>query len=290
MRLSKEQLAQFDRDGYLFFPGHFNAEETKAMTDAVPELYARREDYNVREKGKDAVRTNFAAHMYSEPFAKLARHPRMIEPVQDLFGEKLYMHQFKINGKMAFEGDVWQWHQDYGTWLNDDMMPTERAMNVAIFLDDVNEYNGPLMFIPGSHKKGVVDAKHDLTTTSYPLWTVDNKLIAQLVERAGGKQGGIIAPKGPAGSMILFHSCLVHASSANLSPFNRVSVYLSLCAVSNHIRRHKRPEYIAHRDFSPIACLPDDCLLKDYPVDLPWKDGVPASALQTSLEELKLAA
>jgi ectoine hydroxylase len=290
MRLSKAQLEQFDREGYLFFPGHFSTEETRTLTEAVPELYARREDYNVREKGKDAVRTNFAAHMYSEPFAKLARHPRMIEPVQDLFGEKLYMHQFKINGKMAFEGDVWQWHQDYGTWLNDDMMPTERAMNVAIFLDDVNEYNGPLMFIPGSHKKGVVEAKHDLTTTSYPLWTVDNKLIAQLVERAGGKQGGIVSPKGPAGSMILFHSCLVHSSSANLSPFNRVSVYLSLCAVSNHIRRHKRPEYIAHRDFTPIDCLPDDCLLKDYPVDLPWKDGVPASALETSLEEVLVAA
>jgi ectoine hydroxylase len=290
MRLTPAQLEQFDREGYLFFPGHFSTEETRALTDAVPELYARREDYNVREKGKDAVRTNFAAHMYSEPFAKLARHPRMIEPVQDLFGEKLYMHQFKINGKMAFEGDVWQWHQDYGTWLNDDMMPTERAMNVAIFLDDVNEYNGPLMFIPGSHKKGVVDAKHDLTTTSYPLWTVDNQLIAQLVERAGGKQGGIVSPKGPAGSMILFHSCLVHSSSANLSPFNRVSVYLSLCAVSNHIRRHKRPEYIAHRDFTPIDCLPDDCLLKDYPVDLPWKDGVPPSALETSLEEVLVAA
>ncbi len=290
MRLSKEQLTHFDRDGYLFFPGHFSPEETKAMTEAVPELYARREAYNVREKGKDAVRTNFAAHMYSKPFAKLARHPRMIEPVQDLFGEKLYMHQFKINGKMAFEGDVWQWHQDYGTWMNDDMMPTERAMNIAIFLDDVNEYNGPLMFIPGSHKKGVIDAKHDLTTTSYPLWTVDNKLIAQLVDRAGGKQGGIVAPKGPAGSMIVFHSCLVHASSANLSPFNRVAVYLSLCAVSNHIRRHKRPEYIAHRDFTPIECLPDDCLLKDYPVDLPWKDGVPASALETSLEELEVTA
>ncbi len=290
MRLTQAQLEQFDREGYLFFPGHFSTEETQALTQAVPELYARREDYNVREKGKDAVRTNFAAHMYSEPFAKLARHPRMIEPVQDLFGEKLYMHQFKINGKMAFEGDVWQWHQDYGTWLNDDMMPTERAMNVAIFLDDVNEYNGPLMFIPGSHKKGVVDAKHDLTTTSYPLWTVDNKLIVQLVERAGGKDGGIVSPKGPAGSMILFHSCLVHSSSANLSPFNRVSVYLSLCAVSNHIRRHKRPEYIAHRDFTPIDCLPDDCLLKDYPVDLPWKDGVPASALETSLEELEVTA
>ncbi len=286
MNLTAEQLAQFDRDGYLFFPGLFTPEETQTLNDAVPELYSRHEDYNVREKGKDAVRTNFAAHMYSKPFAKLGRHPRMIEPVQALLGEKLYMHQFKINGKMAFEGDVWQWHQDYGTWLNDDMMPTERAMNVAIFLDDVTEHNGPLMFIPGSHKKGVVDAKHDLTTTSYPLWTVDNDLIRQLVQRAGGKQGGIVSPKGPAGSMILFHSCLVHASGSNLSPFNRVSVYLSLCAVSNHIRRHKRPEYIAHRDFTPIECLPDDCLLKDYPVDLPWEDGVPATALQTSMEEI----
>jgi ectoine hydroxylase len=281
MNLAQEQIEQFDRDGYLFFPGLFTPEETARLNAAVPELYSRREVYNVREKGSDAVRTNFAAHMVSKPFARLARHPRMVRPVEDLLGEKLYMHQFKINGKMAFEGDVWQWHQDYGTWLNDDMMPTERAMNVAIFLDDVNEYNGPLMFIPGSHRKGVIEARHDLTTTSYPLWTVDHGLIAALVERAGGKRGGIVSPKGPAGSMILFHSCLVHASTSNLSPWNRVSVYLSLCAVSNHIRRHQRPEYIAHRDFTPIECLPDDCLLGDCSVDLPWKNGLPASALQT---------
>ena len=300
MKLTPEQHAQFDRDGYLFFPGLFSRQETKTLNDAVPELYSRREAYNVREKGKDAVRTNFAAHLYSEPFAKLARHPRMVEPVQELIGEALYMHQFKINGKAAFDGDVWQWHQDYGTWKNDDLMPAERAMNVAIFLDDVNDFNGPLMFIPGSHKRGVVDARHDLTTTSYPLWTIDDALIAQLVERAGGRggfdaqsryvPGGIVSPKGPAGSMILFHGCLVHASGSNLSPWDRVSVYLSLCAVSNHIRRFKRPEYIAHRDFTPIECLPDDCLLKDYPVELPWRNGMPASALETSSDELKIAA
>ena len=296
MKLTPAQSEAFDRDGYLFFPGLFSAAEMQPLLAAVPELYSRREDYNVREKGKDAVRTNFAAHMYSEPFAKLGRHPRMIQPVEELLGEKLYMHQFKINGKMAFEGDVWQWHQDFGTWKNDDLMPTERAMNIAIFLDDVNPFNGPLMFIPGSHRKGVVDAKHDVTTTSYPLWTVDHDLIRQLVARGGGPghfdadgryvPGGIVSPTGPAGSMILFHSCLVHASTSNLSPWNRVSVYLSLCAVSNHIRRFKRPEYIAHRGFTPISCLPDDCLMRDYPVDLPWRDGVPASALVTSTDVL----
>ena len=288
MKLTATQHEQFERDGYLFFPALFGTDEIDTLRAEVPALYARREAYNVREKDSEAVRTNFAAHLYSAPFARLARHPRMVQPVEELLGEKLYMHQFKINGKMAFEGDVWQWHQDYGTWLNDDLMPTERAMNVAIFLDDVNQFNGPLMFIPGSHKKGVVDAQHDLTTTSYPLWTVDNALITQLVARAGkgagGRDGGIVSPQGPAGSMILFHSCLVHASTSNLSPWNRVSVYLSLCAVSNHIRRFKRPEYIAHRDFAPIECLPDDCLRVPQAVDLPWLNGMPRSALETSLD------
>ena len=286
MNLTKEQKEVFDKEGYLFFPGIFSQKEIQNLLHAVPQLYKIREEYNFREKGSDAVRTNFAAHLYSKPFAKLARHPRMIKPVENLLQESLYMHQFKINGKMAFEGDVWQWHQDYGTWLNDDLMPSARAMNVAIFLDEVTEFNGPLLFIPGSHKKGVIKANHDLTTTSYPLWTIDNNLIEQLVDRAGGRKGGIVSPKGPAGSMIIFHSCLVHASSNNLSPFNRISVYLSLCAVSNHIRRFKRKEYIAHRDFTPIECLPDDCLTKEYKVNLPWEKGVPNSAYQTSLEKI----
>jgi len=279
MKLTPEQLQRFDRDGYLFFPGCFRPEEIKVLIDEVPNLYAQRRPENVREKTGDVVRTNFAAHLYSHPFAKLARHPRMVEPIVQLFGEDVYMHQFKINGKQAFDGDVWQWHQDYGTWLNDDQMPEARAMNVAIFLDEVNEFNGPLMFIPGSHKQGVLDASHDLSTTSYPLWVISNDNIRKMVEK-----GGIVAPKGPAGSMILFHGCLVHASTSNLSPWNRVSVYLSLCAVSNHIRRFKRPGYIAHRDFTPIQTLPDDCLTRHYDVPLPWKNGTPAEELQGSLK------
>jgi ectoine hydroxylase len=274
MKLGAEQLEQFDRDGYLFFPSLFTAEEIGRLTAELPAVFAAHRPENVRERGSDAVRTSFAVHMYSAPFARLARHPRMVEPIVELFGEGVYMHQFKVNGKMAFDGDVWQWHQDYGTWKNDDGMPEARAMNVAIFLDEVNEFNGPLMFIPGSHKLGVLAAGHDTTTTSYPLWTIDHETIGRLVAR-----GGLVAPKGPAGSMILFHGCLVHASSSNLSPWNRVAVYLSLCAVSNHIRRFKRPGYIAHRDFTPLECLPDDCLLVDYPVATPWQHGTPAEEL-----------
>lgn len=257
MKLTPAQVQEFDSEGFLFFPQLFSTDEVRALRDEVPKLYAEERPENVREKNGHAVRTNFAAHTYNEIYRRLARHPRLIEPAEQLLGEKIYIHQFKINGKAAFDGEVWQWHQDYGTWYNDDEMPAPRAMNLAVFLEDVNEFNGPLMFIPRSHRKGRLEAGHDVSTTSYPLWTLDNAKITELV-----KQGGLVAPKGPAGSTLLFHCNLVHASGSNMTPWNRTIVYISANTVSNAIRRFQRPEYIAHRDFTPIECLPDDCLLR----------------------------
>ena len=98
MKLTPLQVDRFHTDGYLFFPALFSPAEVAVLTAEVPALYARREAFNVREKGSDAVRTNFAAHLCSAPFARLARHPRMVEPVQSLFGEPVYMLQFKVNG------------------------------------------------------------------------------------------------------------------------------------------------------------------------------------------------
>ena len=183
-----------------------------------------------REKS-GAPRTAFAAHLYNEAFGALGAHPRMIEPIEQIFGEKLYMHQFKINAKAAFTGDVWQWHQDYGTWKRDDGMPEPRAMNIAIFLDEVMPINGPLMLVPKSQHAGDLKASHDLETTSYPLWTLDEATVTRLV-----KEGGIVAPTGKAGGMLMFHGNLVHGSSGNITPYPRKIVYLTLNAVSNYIR------------------------------------------------------
>ena len=61
MKLTPDQIAQFDRDGYLFFPGLFTPQEMKSLNEAVPALTLRRDAFNVREKGSDAVRTTFAA-------------------------------------------------------------------------------------------------------------------------------------------------------------------------------------------------------------------------------------
>ena len=168
------------------------------------------------------------------------------------------MHQFNINAKAAFDGDVWQWHQDYGTWLRDDGMPEPRAMNISVFLDEVMPINGPLMLIPESHRHGTLAAGHDLETTSYPLWTLDKDVVTRLVD-----VGGIVAPTGKPGGVLMFHGNLVHGTAGNITPYPRKIVYLTLNAVSNYIRTPTRPDWIAHRDFSPIEPVPDGALT-DY--------------------------
>jgi len=169
MELSSRQLKEFDEQGYLFLPDCFSDEEMAVLRAEAENIY-KTERKEVWRESTGAPRTAFAAHTYNEAFRILGAHPRLVKPVEQLFGEKLYMHQFKINAKAAFEGEVWQWHQDYGTWARDDGMPQPRAMNIAVFLDEVMPINGPLMFIPRSHKHGTLQAGHDKQTTSYPLW------------------------------------------------------------------------------------------------------------------------
>src|SRR5262245_20972899 len=261
--LTARQLRTFDEQGYLFMPRCFSEEEVALLRAEADGILCQERQEVWREK-TGAPRTAFAAHTFNEAFRLVAHHPRLVEPLQQLFGEPVYVHQFKINAKAAFEGDVWQWHQDYGTWARDDGMPEPRAMNIAVFLDEVLPINGPLMLIPRSHRHGTLAAGHDRSTTSYPLWTLDNETVTRLVNEAAPENGiGIVAPTGRPGSVLMFHGNLVHASPPNITPYPRKIVYLTLCAVSTHITRFTRPEWIAHRDFTPIVPVVDDALL-DY--------------------------
>lgn len=254
MRLTEQQIKQFDEEGYLFFPECFAPDEVEVLRTEAEGIFKTDREEIWREKS-GAPRTAFAAHTYNEAFRLLAHHPRLIEPLEQLWGEKVYMHQFKINAKAAFDGEVWQWHQDYGTWQRDDGMADARAMNISVFLDEVMPINGPLMLVPKSHKHGTLAAGHDKQTTSYPLWTLDQETVTRLV-----KEGGIVTPTGKPGGVLMFHGNLVHGSAGNITPYPRKIVYLTLNAVSNHIRKPTRPEFIAHRDFTPIEAVSDDAL------------------------------
>jgi len=256
MRLTNNQLAQFEQEGWLFLPEAFSAGEVALMRREAEEIYKSDRPEVWREKS-GAPRTAFAAHKYSEVFRLLGAHPRLIEPLEQIWGEKVYMHQFKINAKSAFDGEVWQWHQDFGTWHRDDGMPEPRAMNIAVFLDEVMPINGPLMLVPRSQKHGTLAAGHDTSTTSYPLWTLNHETVGQLVD-----EGGIVAPTGKPGGVLMFHGNLVHGSAGNITPYPRKIVYLTLNAVSNYIRKPTRPEFIPHQDFTPIEAVSDNALLR----------------------------
>jgi len=262
MKLTAEQLKQFDEQGYIFLPSWFSEEEIELMRVEGDTILKMDRPEIWREKS-GAPRTGFAAHKFNEVFRLLAHHPRLVEPLQQVFGEPVYVHQFKLNAKAAFTGDVWQWHQDYGTWARDDGMPEPRAMNIAVYLDEVYPFNGALMLVPKSHKHGTLEAGHDLATTSYPLWTLDEPTVTRLCREAEeGGNPGIVAPSGKPGSVLMFHGNLVHGSAPNITPYPRKIIYLTLCAVSNHITKFTRPEFIAHRDFSPIIPVDDSALLE----------------------------
>ena len=132
MKLTDTQMATFEDEGYLFLPGLFSAAEVGVLNDAAAEIYASDREEVWRESS-GVARTAFAAHTYDEAHRRLAAHPRLIKPIEQILDGKLYMHQYKINAKAAFDGEVWQWHQDFGTWHRDDGMPAPRAMNIAVF-------------------------------------------------------------------------------------------------------------------------------------------------------------
>ena len=257
MRLTHEQVERFHEDGFLVLSNLFLREEVEVLRRELPAILEEDCPANIREKSGGPVRTAMGLHLRNPTFAKLARHPRLVEPAMQIAGDKLYIQQVKVNAKAAFSGEVWQWHYDFATHHNEDGVPEPLALNLHVFLDYVNEYNGPLIFIPGSHKLPVRTAL-DITTTSYALWIVDNETVAGLVA-----EGGLFSATGPAGTGLIFGDLLVHGSSINMSPWDRRMFSLILNPVRNALTEFQRPDYKHHRDLAPVIPLPDDCLLWD---------------------------
>jgi ectoine hydroxylase len=208
MRLSDQQFAEYEREGLLLIPGYFSSSEIEVMRREVDALAHEDRASRVLETDKVTVRALHGCHLDSEVFGSLTRLPRLLEPAQRLLGGDVYVHQFKVNMKAAFGGDVWPWHQDYVFWLKEDGMATPRATNIAILADDVTEFNGPMYFIPGSHRAGVIDVPELVAddpgssdgwvanVSAKLKYTLDRHTVAGLVDRFG-----MVSPKGPAGSV-----------------------------------------------------------------------------------------
>jgi ectoine hydroxylase len=255
MKLRDEQIRRFERDGFLVLPSLFSPREVEVLRQALIPVNAERTPANIREKLSGEVRTAMGLHLRSAVYSKLVRHPRLLGPAFQILGDALYAQQVKVNVKAAFEGEAWQWHYDFATHHHEDGVQQPLALNLHVFLDDVREFNGPLYFIPGSHREGPATATLDTVSTSYPLWVVDRATVTRLVDAHG-----IVSATGPAGTALIFGDCLVHASPPNLSPWGRRIFSLIVNPVANAQTRFARPDYQHHRDFSPLIPLEDDCL------------------------------
>jgi ectoine hydroxylase len=257
MRLTAAQLAEFHADGFLVLPGLFSAAEVDVLLAELPRLFREETPANIREKASGEVRTVMGLHLRSDVFARLCRHPRFVEPARQILGtDRLYIQQAKVNAKVAFSGEAWQWHYDFATHHAEDGVPEPLALNLHVFLDDVTEHNGPLVFIRGSHREGPVRTTLDTETTSYALWTVDNETVARLA----GKDR-LVTATGAAGTALIFGDCLVHGSPPNMSPWDRRIFSVILNPIANAQTRFARPDYKHHRDLTPVVPLADDCLL-----------------------------
>ncbi len=245
MQLTDSQLENYHRNGFLVVPGVFNAAEVQAMRDESVAVFSHERPEIWREKN-GAPRTAFGCHEYNELFRALTRDARLVTPVEQITGEPLYIHQFKVNPKVAFDGDPFPWHQDFATWHPDDGMPEPKAMNIAIMLDDVTPNNGALMFVPGSHKAGMIDAP-DINGRRW----MERKDVIPLIKR----HDDIVAATGRSGDILMFHGNAVHGSAGNITPLSRRILYVTYNAVSNHLRNPTRAAFIAHRTFDRVEAV-----------------------------------
>jgi len=250
MTLTPAQIASYRKNGYLFVPGVFPAREIAAVRKEVAKLVKEKRSSVIYEHDRKTVRSVLNAHLYNKVVDAFCRSERVVRPVMQLVKSPVYIFQSIVNVKRAFDGVQWTWHQDYPTYKVDDLMPEPRAVNCMIFVDDVNEFNGPLMIVPGTQKHKVKIGSIDTSVTPYPHGRYPK--IDWVKPLMAGK--GIVAPKGKAGSVIFMDLMAVHGSGPNMSPWHRSIMSLTLNSVENKATGTVRGPAVCH-DYRPIEPL-----------------------------------
>lgn len=210
--LTKAQVEQYHDQGWLVLPAFLDAAETGALTAATDSLVAsargltaHTELYDLEDTHRpDAprVRRLKMPHLHNRAFADLVRHERVVKVLEQLWGTGVRFDTSKLNMKAAGYGAPVEWHQDWAFYphTNDDLCA------VGFMLDPVDETNGPMMVVPGTHKGPVFDHHADGAFCG-----------AMDCRRDGVDLDRAVALTGPAGSITIHHCRIVHGSAANSS-------------------------------------------------------------------------
>lgn len=257
--LSEQQIAQFERDGFLVIENCFSRQEIAALKAESAALRSGQRELLegsviTEPDADDAIRTIFALPEQSALFERLARDQRLAGIASFLLGDAVYIHQSRLNYKPGFRGKEFYWHSDFETWHAEDGMPRMRAVSASLLLHNNDLSNGPLMLIPGSHRHYIACAGE--TPEAHHLSSLKKQEVgvpspAALTRLAAER--GIHTATGKAGTLIFFDCNTMHGSNGNITPFARSNVFLVFNAVSNRLEapfaaRKPRPRFLAERN------------------------------------------
>jgi len=158
--LSNAQVAQFHRDGYLKGGRVLSDEQVEELRAELTRVIA--------EQGKGGVPQPVALRPLggterpvwqivniweaSEPFRRLTSHPTITQEMAQLTGaDSLRIWHDQIQYKPAETGGVNMWHQDAPYWP---ILQPMTEVSAWVALDDVDESNGCMSMVPGSHLWG----------------------------------------------------------------------------------------------------------------------------------------
>ena len=210
--LSPEQIEQFQTDGFLLGPRVLDdaqievlRAETLRVIEDKDHLPAEKRPVGLSNMGDEQNTIWQIVNIWqaSEPFRALFENPRIVQPIAQLTdARELRLFHDQIQYKPAQKGGVNMWHQDSPYWPI--LQPKTTEFTAWVALDDVDEENGCMWMVPGSHHWG--DAIEFLHTL---------KKFEEMPANWNGHDLKTVACPVKAGHVHFHHALTWHGSNAN---------------------------------------------------------------------------
>lgn len=208
--LRREQVEQFNRDGYIRGLRVFDAADTERNRQYFDALLAK-----VLAAGGDSYSISTAHLKYGYVF-DLITNPRIVDCVADILGPNVIGWGSHFFCKMPKDGKEVAWHQDASYWP----LTPSKTVTVWLAIDDADRGNACMKFVAGSQHVGHL--------TYRPSSEADHNVLNQSIDNAE-QYGAVVYDELQAGELSIHADLLLHSSEANLSDRRRCGLTLRYC-------------------------------------------------------------